>query len=162
LSFTELFDIGVIKNSFRLNLFDSIAAYLRKNFKNPRLIQMLEFPVLFLGARPEQTPALYSLMNYADMILGTWYPRGGIHTVVDGLVSLATSLGVDFEYSSAVKQIKVNSVAAKGCVVKESFRHFDYVVASADYDMLNNGSFPPAIAFTQGPIGKIERWRLHR
>ena len=53
---------------------------------------MLEFPVLFLGARPEKTPALYSLMNYADMVLGTWYPRGGMYNVVDGLVSLATSL----------------------------------------------------------------------
>ena len=103
---------------------------------------MLEFPVLFLGARPEKTPALYSFMNYADMILGTWYPRGGIHTVVDGLVSLATSLGVEFEYNSVVQQLKVNSVAVKGCVVNETFRHFDYVVASADYQHVEQQLLP--------------------
>ena len=142
LSFTELLDVDVIRNSFRLNLFDSISSYIRKNFKDPRLVQMLEFPVLFLGARPEKTPALYSLMNYADMILGTWYPRGGIHTVVDGLVSLATSLGVDFEYNSVVQQLKVNSVLVKGCVVNETFRHFDYVVASADYQHVEQQLIP--------------------
>src|SRR5688572_20248398 len=142
LSITELLDADILKNSFRLNLFDSISSYIRNHFKDSRLIQMLEFPVLFLGARPEKTPALYSLMNYADMILGTWYPRGGMYTVVDGLVSLAKSLGVDFEYSSVVQQLKVNSVAVEGCVVNETFRHFDYVVASADYQHVEQHLLP--------------------
>ena len=142
LSITELLDADIIKNSFRLNLFDSISSYIRKHFKDSRLIQMLEFPVLFLGARPEKTPALYSLMNYADMVLGTWYPRGGMHTVVDGMVSLGKSLGVEFEYNSAVQQLAVNSVGIKGCIVNKTFRHFDYVVASADYQHVEQQLLP--------------------
>lgn len=144
LSITELLDIDVIKNSFRLDLFDSISSYIKKNFKAPRLVQLLEFPVLFLGARPEKTPALYSLMNYADMVLGTWYPRGGMYTVIEGLISLANSLGVTFEYNSNVQQLNVNSTSITGCVVNDSFRPFDYVVASADYQHVEQQLLPPS------------------
>ena len=142
LSIAEMLSVDVIKNSFRLNLFDSISSYIRKNFTAPRLIQMLEFPVLFLGARPEDTPALYSFMNYADMVLGTWYPHGGMHTVVNGLLSVAKSLGVVFEYNSNVQQIHVNTVSVKGCMVNDNFRPFDYVVASADYQHVEQQLLP--------------------
>jgi phytoene desaturase len=143
LSITELLDIDVIKNSFRLDLFNSISSYIKKKFKAPRLIQLLEFPVLFLGARPEKTPALYSLMNYADMALGTWYPRGGMYTVIEGLVSLAESLGVEFEYQSNVQKLDINSTHLTGCVVNDTFRPVDYVIASADYQHVEQ-LLPPA------------------
>jgi phytoene desaturase len=57
--------------------------------KSPRLRQLMEFPVLFLGALPENTPALYSLMNYADIKGGTWYPQGGMYSVVKAMYELA-------------------------------------------------------------------------
>lgn len=144
LSITELLDIDVIKNSFRLDLLDSISSYIKKKFKAPRLTQLLEFPVLFLGARPEKTPALYSFMNYADMVLGTWYPRGGMYSVIEGLISLADSLGVTFEYNSSVEQLKVSSTNVTGCIVNNTFRPFDYVVASADYQHVEQQLLPPS------------------
>ena len=144
LSITELLDIDVIKKFFRLDLFDSISSYIKKKFKAPRLIQLLEFPVLFLGARPEKTPALYSLMNYADIALGTWYPRGGMHRVIEGLISLANSLGVTFEYNSNVQKLDVNSKHLNGCVVNDTFRPFDYVIASADYHHVEQDLLPPS------------------
>ena len=76
LSVTEFLDMELFKGVLKLHVFESISTYIRKFFKAPKLIQMLEFPVLFLGAKPSKTPALYSLMNYADMSLGTWYPTG--------------------------------------------------------------------------------------
>jgi phytoene desaturase len=142
LSIIELLDIDVIKNAYRLDLFDSISSYIKKNFKAPRLIQLLEFPVLFLGARPEKTPALYSLMNYADMALGTWYPRGGMYKIIEGLTSLANSLGVDFEFNSNVQTLSVTGGRVAGCIVNDSFRSFDYVVASADYEHVEQHLLP--------------------
>jgi phytoene desaturase len=143
LSVTELLDADVFKNLFRLDVFGSISSHIKKYFRNPRLVEMLEFPVLFLGARPEETPALYSLMNYADMALGTWYPHGGMYTVIEGMFSLAKSLGVQFEFDSAVQQLHVNSVSVKGCTVNDEFRPFDYVVASADYFHVEQKLLPP-------------------
>lgn len=142
LSITELIDINVIKNSFRLHLFDSISSYIKKKFKEPRLVQLLEFPVLFLGARPEDTPALYSLMNYADMVLGTWYPRGGMYKVIEGMVSLAKSLNVEFKFNCDVKRIEVNSSCSKGLIIDDTLYTSDYVVASGDYHHVEQNLLP--------------------
>ena len=81
-SVIEFFDKDIFKGIFRLDVFISIRKHIHKYFKDPRLRQLMEFPVLFLGALPENTPALYSLMNYADIKGGTWYPRGGMYSVV--------------------------------------------------------------------------------
>src|SRR5688572_847149 len=133
LSFTELLDPDVIKHSLRLHLFDSITSYIKKNFSEPRLIQLLEFPVLFLGARPEKTPALYSLMNYADMALGTWYPAGGMYKVIEGMISLAKSLDVEFKFDCNVQRIELKSSRAEGVVTNDSIHFADYIISSGDY-----------------------------
>ncbi|HEY9048962.1 MAG TPA: phytoene desaturase family protein, partial [Ohtaekwangia sp.] len=142
LSVKELLSIDLMKNALRLHVFQSIATYIRKFFKEKKLIQLLEFPVLFLGATPEKTPALYSLMNYADMALGTWYPQGGMYKIIEGMVSLAKSLNVTFEFNSAVEQLSLNSTKAKGLIVNGAFRPFEYIVAGADYHHVEQQLLP--------------------
>jgi phytoene desaturase len=142
LSVREFMDIDLLKGVLRLHVFQSIATYIRKFFRNEKLIQLLEFPVLFLGATPEKTPALYSLMNYADMALGTWYPEGGMYKIIEGMVALARSLNVTFEFNSNVERLEMNSVKAKGLVVNGSFRSFDYIIASADYHHVEQHLLP--------------------
>jgi phytoene desaturase len=142
LSLAEFLDFNLIKGALRLHVLQSISAYVNKFFKNRKLVQLLEFPVLFLGAKPENTPALYSLMNYADMVLGTWYPQGGMYKVVEGMVSLAESLGVRFEYNANVQSIELNHVKAKGIRVNNLFRAFDFIVAGADYHHVEQQLLP--------------------
>lgn len=142
LSLTEFFDSRLITGALKLHVFQSISTYIRKFFKNPRLVQLLEFPVLFLGATPEQTPALYSLMNYADMALGTWYPMGGMHKIIEGMASLAISLGVTIRLNSNVEAITLNGVKAKGLQVNGAHESFDYIVAGADYHHVEQTLLP--------------------
>lgn len=142
LSLGELLDPKLMSGVLKMHVFSSISDYVRKFFKEPRLVQLLEFPVLFLGATPQKTPALYSLMNYADMALGTWYPRGGMFQVVNGMVQVASSLGVSFEYGSSVQQIRMNSTRAKGLLVNGVVRELDYIVASADYHHVEQHLLP--------------------
>jgi phytoene desaturase len=142
LSVREFIDIDLLKGALRLHVFQSIANYIRKFFKNEKLIQLLEFPVLFLGATPEKTPALYSLMNYADMALGTWYPQGGMYKIIEGMVELARSLNVTFEFNSNVERLEMNHVKAKGLLVNGTFRSFDYIIASADYHHVEQNLLP--------------------
>lgn len=144
LSLTELLDMDLFKGLFKLHVFESISTYVKKYFKHPQLVQLLEFPVLFLGATPENTPALYSLMNYADLALGTWYPEGGMHKIVEGMVSVAKEQGVKFEFNSAVQAIEVDGNRVKGVTVNNTFRAFDYVVAGADYHHVEQTLLPPA------------------
>src|SRR5690606_35837736 len=88
--------------------FSTIARDVRKEFKNPKLIQILEFPVLFLGAKPSDTPSFYSFMNYADFGLGTWHPEGGMFKVIKGIHDLAISLGVQIKTGANITSINVN------------------------------------------------------
>jgi phytoene desaturase len=143
LSLLELVDANLFKSIFKLHVFQSMSVYVRKYFKHPKLIQLLEFPVLFLGAAPEQTPALYSLMNYADMALGTWYPKGGMYQVIDGMVKLARSVGVKFEFNADVQQVIVEGNTASGLMIDQRPINFDYVVAAADYHHVEQKLLPP-------------------
>ena len=144
LSIAELIDVDIIKNIFRLHVFKPISTYVKRFFNAPRLIQLLEFPVLFLGARPEKTPALYSFMNYADMALGTWYPTGGMYKIIEGIVSVAKSLGVEIEFNSDVQRLEVNSNQVTGAIVTNTFRPFEFIVASGDYQHVEQNLLPPS------------------
>ncbi|SDU02856.1 phytoene desaturase [Polaribacter sp. Hel1_33_78] len=114
--------------------FSTIRKHVRKNIKNPKLIKILEFPVLFLGAKPSNTPAFYNFMNYADFGLGTWHPRGGMYTVIEGMVSLAQSLGVNFKTNSNVEKIITDtSKNVVGLLVNGEKIETTLVLSGADY-----------------------------
>ena len=132
-SVMEFMDMRLALGVIKLHVFQSISTYIRKYFSDPRLIQLLEFPVLFLGAKPQDTPALYSLMNYADISLGTWYPQGGMNKIVEGMGKVAEELGVTIKTSCIVEKIEVKNGNATGVVINGEHQQFDYVVAGADY-----------------------------
>jgi phytoene desaturase len=132
-SLTEFIDLKLLLDVLRLDVFQSFSSHIRKFFHHPKILQLIEFPILFLGALPENTPALYSLMNYADISLGTWYPVGGMHQIVEGMVKLATEKGVTFSYNEAVIKIEVEGNLARSVVTHKGVHIADIVVAGADY-----------------------------
>ncbi|KIA87642.1 NAD(P)/FAD-dependent oxidoreductase [Flavobacterium sp. AED] len=113
--------------------FSNISKDVRKKFKNERLIQILEFPVLFLGAKPSDTPSFYSFMNYADFGLGTWHPKTGMFDVVRAIESLARELGVTFHTNSNIEKIIVENKTAKAIVVNGETIASDLILSGADY-----------------------------
>ncbi len=113
--------------------FKTISGQVRKRFKNPKLVSTLEFPVLFLGAKPSKTPSFYSFMNYADFGLGTWHPRGGMYEIVKAMQALALELNVTIKTNSAVEKIVVNQGKTTGIQVKGNRIDTDYVLSGADY-----------------------------
>ncbi len=113
--------------------FSTISKEVRKEFRNTRLISILEFPVLFLGAKPSNTPAFYSFMNYADFGLGTFHPKEGMYSVIKGMKSLAEELGVTIKTNQNVEKINVNNSIATGIVVNSKTILADIVLSGADY-----------------------------
>ena len=105
-----------------------------KEFKNERLAQILQFPVLFLGAKPSNTPAFYNFMNFADFGLGTWHPEKGMYSVVEGMVKMAEELGVKFNTSQNVETICVENGKATGVIANGVQIDADVVVSGADYN----------------------------
>jgi len=105
-----------------------------KEFKSPKLRQILQFPVLFLGAKPSNTPSFYNFMNFADFGLGTWHPENGMYSIVQGMVSLAESLGVTFHTQSPIEKITVDaSGKATGIKINGEQINADIVLSGADY-----------------------------
>lgn len=127
----------ILKAGLRMQLLKSLSAEVRQKFKDSRLVRLLEFPVLFLGAKPDHTPAMYSMMNYADMVLGTWYPEGGMVRIVDAMVSLAKELGVQFKFDAEVIHMDVEQKSIRRVTTKKGeVLEADIIVGGADYHHL--------------------------
>lgn len=149
-SVSEFLDLEVIKGVFKLDVFTNMKKHVGKYFKHPKLQEMMEFPVLFLGALPRDTPALYSLMNYADIKLGTWYPKGGMYKIVEGMFSLAKELGVKFCFDCNVTGISIAGNKATGVSAittnneQQTTNNFaaDVVIGAADYHFIETKLLP--------------------
>lgn len=132
-SFTEFLEPKLIIKSFQLSLFSSLRKAVRKRFKNPQLVSLLEFPVLFLGSTPDKTPALYSMMNYADLVKGTWYPMGGMHAIVKGFTRLAEEQGVRILLNHEVLSIQTDGNKVTSVTTSQGVFETDYLISGADY-----------------------------
>ncbi len=141
-SVTEFMSWEILKAGLKLNLLSSFGSYTRKYFNSPRIRRMLEFPVLFLGGTAETTPALYSLMNYSDMVQGTWYPEGGMYKVVEAMETLARDLGVEFRYNEEVKSIRLDNGKISLLKTAASEYKADWVIASGDYHHIEQHLLP--------------------
>ena len=144
LSPLELARPEVIKAGLRMNLLRDVRSHVARYFRHPRLRQLAEFPILFLGALPQNTPALYTLMNYADMALGTWYPMGGMAMIARGMRALAESLGVRFHFSEAVEKLECSGNRVSAVVTGAGRYTPDVVIAAADYHFVETQLLPEA------------------
>lgn len=113
--------------------FSNIKRDVRKEFKNERLAKILEFPVLFLGAKPSDTPSFYSFMNYADFGMGTFHPKNGMYEVILAIAALASELGVTIKTESPIDKIIVKNGKATGIISNGETILSDIVLSGADY-----------------------------
>ena len=133
ISITEFLSLRLLVDAIRMDVFQSFYSHVRKFFKSATLLKLMEFPILFLGAISQNTPAMYSLMNFAEIKLGTWYPMGGMHMIVKGMVELAQSKGVQIRLNTQVTGFSIVGGEVKGVKTENGVFEADAVVASADY-----------------------------
>ena len=114
--------------------FSNIKKEVHKDFKNPKLRSILEFPVLFLGAESSNTPAFYNFMNYADFGLGTWQPKNGFFDVVNAMIKVGKKLGVIYHNNSNIDEIITKKNYATGIKVNGKIINSDIVLSGADYN----------------------------
>jgi phytoene desaturase len=132
-SITEFLSIKLLYDVTRLDVFQSFSSHVRKFFQDEKILKIMEFPILFLGATAENTPAMYSLMNYAEMQNGTWYPMGGMFQIIKAMVALAEEKGVKILLNKNVEKIDVQGDRANKVITNDGDFTADIVVASADY-----------------------------
>jgi phytoene desaturase len=179
LSILEYLEYDTIKQSLRLNLFSSYQKLVHQKFKHPQLRALMEFPVLFLGAKPKNTPSLYSLMNYAGLKLGTYYPMGGFYSLVEAMVDVCKQQGVVFHTNTEVSGFKVKhgeiisieangvSKVVHGVVGSADYHHIESKILDPEYRNYSDQYWekktfaPSSLIFYLGINKKIEKLNHH-
>lgn len=142
LSITELFRPDLLKDVMRLQVFSSFSSHVRKYFNHPKLIALMEFPVLFLGATAKDTPALYSLMNYSGLKQGTFYPMGGFGKVIEAMRQVAEEQGAVFHTAEPVTGIEVKGRQAVHIGANGHSMDVSGVIGAADYHHIEQHLLP--------------------
>lgn len=142
LSWFELINWRALKNAFKLDVFKSVESDVAKRFKSEKARSILNFPVLFLGEMPSRIPSLYTLMNYVDLELGTWYPEGGMHALVKALEAIARKEGVEIITGKSAESFEMNHSIVSGIKVSGSIVKTDQVLASGDYHFIEQNLVP--------------------
>ncbi|CAG5067704.1 4,4'-diapophytoene desaturase (4,4'-diaponeurosporene-forming) [Dyadobacter sp. CECT 9623] len=142
-SVTEFFSFGLFQKALKIQLFKSFSAHARQYFRDPRLLALIEFPVLFLGAMPRDTPALYSLMNFAGLKQGTFYPIGGFGKVAEAFHQIAESQGVAFRTGQQIEKLEVSNGAIRQIRSNGMLKNVDAVIGSADYRHIESSLLDP-------------------
>jgi phytoene desaturase len=102
-------------------------------FDHPRLKTAFSFQDVYMGLSPFEAPATFSLMPYTEMEHGVWYPKGGMYSIVEALMTLARQAGVEFAFDTTVEQIIVKGGRALGLVLEHNQRmDADIILANAD------------------------------
>lgn len=128
--FVSLENIFLLK---KLQPFRDMQQHVNRYFKHPVIRKIMQFPVIFLGAMPDRIPAMYSLMNYADTALGTWYPQGGMYSVVKAVYDLAGELGVNFCFDCDVEAMEIVAGKAVSLQCNGQRKAADLVIGAGDY-----------------------------
>ncbi len=125
---SDFFTPALMTKGLKLHVFDKLDSRVRKFFSNELLVKILEYPVVFLGGDPKNTPALYSIMSYVDLKLGVWYPMGGLGAVVSAIRGVAEKNGVKIFTGQDVRKIEADRVVSSRAVFEA-----DIFVVNADY-----------------------------
>ncbi|WP_262178672.1 phytoene desaturase family protein [Haloarcula laminariae] len=100
--FRDLVDPSLLRAAPALTHLGSMQSYVADHFDEPKLQQLLQYTLVFLGGSPRNTPSLYNLMTHVDFELGVYYPEGGMYSLVEALVALGRGLGVSYRTGTDV------------------------------------------------------------
>lgn len=133
-SIIEFLDWKILSSFLKLSLFSSIKKEVATTTSHPYIKQILEFPILFLGSTPATTPAMYSMMNYVDTSLGTWYPKGGMHKIIEAMQKINLEYNVEIKTNAEVISVTNEGNKIKTIITKDATYDVDEVVCAADYN----------------------------
>ncbi len=139
----QFFNAKIATQGLKLDIFSSLDRFVRRFFSDRRSRQILEYAMVFLGASPDNAPALYSIMSHVDLTLGVWYPEGGLGAIVKGFERLCKELGVKFHYNSPAIGYEFKGKDIVGVKLASGTLPADIVITNADYQHADQALLPP-------------------
>jgi phytoene desaturase len=141
--FTDMFNLSNIPLLYQAKPLVKHYANMSAYFKNPRLKSAFSFQDVYMGLSPFDAPATFSMMPYTELEHGVWYPRGGMFSIVEGLMQIARQAGVEFAFDTTVEGIQVNHNRAFSLNLEHNQSIApDIVLANADLPYIYNDLLP--------------------
>ena len=138
--FANFRNIGML---IKLKTYISNWRYVKKFFRDTHLRMAYTFQNIYVGQSPFDSPALFSMVPAAELTEGSFFPKGGMYTIVENLVSEAHSSGVRFHFNIPVKKIKVTAKKAESIILEDDTEiNADIIVANADLPYVYRNLLP--------------------
>lgn len=142
-SFRDFMTLRVMREGAKLPLFKKQKQIIEKKFKSEILRKALQYQTVLLGTAPGDTPGIYTLMNYVDLVLGEWYPSGGIRAIPNSLEAMAKKYGVTIRVNVPVQKILVENNVTTGVLLENGETLYaDIVVSNADVHHTDTALLP--------------------
>jgi phytoene desaturase len=141
--FTDLFTIRNIPLIYQIKPLVNHYAHMGRFFKSQRLKAAFTFQDVYMGLSPFEAPATFSLMPYTEMAHGVWYPKGGMYSIVEALMTVANDAGVEFAFDTTVERINVKGRNATGLEIENNRKvNADVILANADLPYIYQSLLP--------------------
>jgi phytoene desaturase len=125
-----------IKNTLllmKLKTYRKHSQYVQRFFNDPRLQMAFTFQNIYVGQSPYDAPAFFSMLPGAEVTEGAWFPKGGMHRIVEKLLEKALAEGVSINYKAPVERIITNGSNAEGILLQNgTLVNADLVIGNAD------------------------------
>jgi phytoene desaturase len=163
-------------NFGKIAAFDTMNAVNERSFSDPRLVQLFNRYATYNGSSPYLSPATLNLIAYVEIVKGAYYPAGGMHSITRSLVQLAKEIGVNFRFSTPVRQILLSGKKATGVKTDDGDHPYDVVISNMDiynsyqtllpsvkkpWKILNQPKSSSGIIFYWGVKNTFKETRLH-
>jgi len=139
---SDFLDPSLAKYGHGIDLLGTMGDHVAEYFDHPKLRQIMQYTLVFLGGSPQNTPALYNLMSHVDFNLGVYYPEDGMGGVVDAIAEVAEGMDVTFHTDRPATEIKGREEAFRVETDRGGIEA-DYVVSDADYRHTEMELLPP-------------------
>src|SRR3546814_3508784 len=90
----------------RYEAYRSVYSIVSRYVRDDRLREALSFHTLLVGGNPMKTSAIYALIHALEKQGGVWFPRGGTHALVRGMVKLFEELGGTIRLGDPVERME--------------------------------------------------------
>lgn len=115
-----------------LHVNTSLHKYNTSKFSDNRLVQLFDRFATYNGSNPYKTPGIMSMIPHLEQYYGTFFPKGGMHSITQSLFELGKDIGVSFHFNTRVEKILVEKKKAVGIKTEKGEQYADYIVSNSD------------------------------
>jgi phytoene desaturase len=157
-NYYSLFEFITFRNMYllvKLKTYLRHKTYVKKFFKNQELQQAFTFQNIYVGQSPLEAPALFTMLPAAELTEGALFPKGGMYSITEKLLSEAKSAGINIHFEKIAERVQVSGKKAESVFFTDGTTGTaDIIIANADLPYVYKELLPKS--YEAGRIAKMK------